>query len=379
MKVLHTISGLSMYGGGPSLSTLLTVKGLRQIGVEAEILTYSPDVKGDTLISTDAYIHAIEAAHDKRFAYSREYANALHNMTVSAEILHAQGVWQYPTHVTAIEARRKGKPYVISLRGMLYPQALKSSAWIKRLSMLLYQRCDLQQAACIHATCREEYEFYRQLGFTKPVVVIPNPIEVVDFPPLSFPPQSLVRIGYLGRIHPRKRIERLLYAMAALGTSASCCELVVIGGGNKEYEAFLQSEAERLHLSNVRFTGFLSGQEKETALRSLSYLFVPSDFENFGNIVTEALVRYIPVMASKGTPWEELNTYRCGWWVDNDVDTIASTMRAAIEMTEEERRAMGERGRQLIINNYSVEVVAAQMKSVYEWLLGGVKPDCVYE
>lgn len=141
----------------------------------------------------------------------------------------------------------------------------------------------------------------------------------------------------------------------------------------------MRLEAERLHLSNVQFTGFLSGQEKETTCQSLSYLFVPSDFENFGMIVAEALVRGIPVMASKGTPWEELNTYRCGWWVDNDVDTIASTMRAAIEMTEEERRAMGERGRQLIINHYSVEVVAAQMKSVYEWLLGGVKPDCVYE
>lgn len=33
-------------------------------------------------------------------------------------------------------------------------------------------------------------------------------------------------------------IERLLYAMAALGKKASCCELIVIGGGDKEYEGF---------------------------------------------------------------------------------------------------------------------------------------------
>ena len=51
----------------------------------------------------------------------------------------------------------------------------------------------------------------------------------------------------------------------------------------------------------------------------------------------------------------------------------------AIELPEEERRAMGERGRQLIIDHYSVDVVASQMKAVYEWLMGGVKPDCVYE
>ena len=39
-------------------------------------------------------------------------------------------------------------------------------------------------------------------------------------------------------------------------------------------------------------------------------------------IIAEALVRGIPVIASKGTPWQDLETHNCGWWVDNDLDTI---------------------------------------------------------
>lgn len=111
----------------------------------------------------------------------------------------------------------------------------------------------------------------------------------------------------------------------------------------------------------------------------LSYLIVPSDFENFGNIITEAMVHGIPVIASKGTPWQELNMHHCGWWVDNDVDTLAATIREALALSEEERIAMGKRGQQLVKENYSVEMVALKMKELYEWILyGGEKPEFVY-
>lgn len=127
------------------------------------------------------------------------------------------------------------------------------------------------------------------------------------------------------------------------------------------------------------FTGFLTGEKKEVMLNSLSFLVIPSDFENFGNIVTEALVRKIPVIASKGTPWQELNTYHCGWWVDNDVETLAATIRESLALSEEERIAMGKRGLQLVKENYSVEVVAGKMKQLYEWILyNGEKPEFVY-
>jgi glycosyltransferase involved in cell wall biosynthesis len=98
-------------------------------------------------------------------------------------------------------------------------------------------------------------------------------------------------------------------------------------------------------------------------------LVVPSDFENFGNIVTEALVRGIPVITSKGTPWEELNTHNCGWWIDNDVDTIAKTLKEAITLPEETYRQMGIRGRELIKNNYSIEIVVEKMLLLYQWIL----------
>ena len=154
-----------------------------------------------------------------------------------------------------------------------------------------------------------------------------------------------------------------------------------MGKGDDVYEQFLRSETKRLGLEDcVKFCGFVNGREKYEQLAQLSCLFVPSDFENFGMIVTEALSVGTPVMASLGTPWEELNTVGCGWWIDRTPKNIAQVMQQVIEMPIPELLAMGERGQQLVQKKYTAPMVVKQMKQLYEWLLEErFKPDFVYE
>ena len=374
MKVLHIISSMGVFSGGPALSTLLTVKGERDLGINSMILTYNVNKKGDQLIENASFIHLISPFGYERFAYSF----ALHKklMEEKVDLYHVHGIWQYPSICTFFLARKQRIPYVVTLRGMLYPQCFEKSSALKRFSFFLYLKSALQHAACLHATCIEEMEHLRNLNILSPIAVIPNPIfeEKDNCGIITF---EKVRIGYLGRIHPRKRIERLLYVNDKLRDLNF--QLIIIGEGDSDYMDFLKKEVDRLKLRNVIFTGFLTGKEKDQILNTLSYLIVPSDFENFGNIITEALIKGIPVIASKGTPWQELNIYHCGWWVDNDVDTLAVTIRKALELSEEERIAMGERGRELVKENYSVEMVGKKMKELYKWILyGGQKPEFVY-
>jgi glycosyltransferase involved in cell wall biosynthesis len=262
---------------------------------------------------------------------------------------------------------------------MLYPQDLAKGKFKKSIFLKLFLLNDLQKASCIHATCTEEMKHLRNLGVKSPVAVIPNPIGIAGIEkPVEA--KTKLRVGYLGRIHIRKKVERLIYAWNQLQNEANDGELMIIGDGDKQYLDFLKRESKRLRLNNVVFTGFLSGDEKEKALSSLSFLVVSSDFENFGNIVTEALVKGVPVIASKGTPWQELNTHHCGWWIDNDIDTIAKTLKEAIALTEKEYQQMGLRGRKLIKENYSIEIVSQKMMRLYQWILGqGTKPEFVYD
>lgn len=254
---------------------------------------------------------------------------------------------------------------------MLYPQALKKSFLWKKIVLCLYLKFSLQHASCLHATCIEEMEHLRNMGIFSPIAVNSqshsNRLNIQD----EIVSPDKLRIGYLGRIHPRKRIERILYAVDSLLDKE--IEIMIIGDGDPCYMQYLQEEVQRLQLKQVVFTGFLNGEEKKRALKMLSYLIVPSDFENFGNIITEAMVHGIPVIASKGTPWQELNMHHCGWWVDNDVDTLAATIREALALSEEERIAMGKRGQQLVKENYSVEMVALKMKELYDGFYMGVE------
>ena len=243
------------------------MQGERSVGLSSVVLTYDVDKRKDRLIDSSSFIYLVARPKERRFAYSSSFRKALEDE--SADLYHIQGIWQYPSVCTASWARKENKPYVITLRGMLYPQCFEKSAWIKKLSLWLYLKSDLQRAACLHATCMEEMEHLRNMGIYAPVAVIPNPIRT-------------------------------------------------------------------------------SGLQDN-------------------------------VIASKGTPWEELNTHRCGWWVDNDVDTLAATIREALNTSEAERIAMGERGKHLIQENYSVEMVAGKLKRLYEWILyGGEKPEFVY-
>lgn len=378
MHVLHSGS-LEVKSGGPALSTYLTIKGLIENGVKTEVIM--PPLSGNgKLVNDGVTIHYTTPITNVRFGYMPRLQQTLKNLQ-PYDLYHVQGIWQYLGHSVASFARRQHKPYVLTLRGMLYPQALAHSAFIKKMSLTLYQRKDLRQAACIQATCIDEMKHYRALGFNNPVAVLPNPIEIKGIIDRSVHQPDRMRIGYLGRVHPRKRIERLIYAFNALHHELQDAELLIIGADDKQYEAFLHEEVKRLHLeSNVRFTGFLTGKEKDEAIMSLSYLAVPSDFENFGNIATEALVRGVPVIASKGMPWQELETYNCGWWIDNDQETINQTLLEAVSLPEEKRIQMGINGKNLIRAEYSVPTLGEKMKRLYEWVLnGGEKPEFVYE
>jgi glycosyltransferase involved in cell wall biosynthesis len=372
-KILHAISSLSINAGGPTQSVYYTVKGLRTQKIEVDILTNQPNTK-EQLIANEDYIIFLPW-NNFSFAYSSCYGQYLKNHAY--DLYHVQGIWQYPTYITAKIARRYHKPYIITPRGMLYPQALNHSKLKKQLFLKLFLLNDLNKASAIHVTCMEEMQHIRNLGVKSPVAVIANPVNVPIETSISTPDK--LRIGYLGRVHPRKNIDRLLHVWNKLNLDKIDAELIIIGDGDTHYMNFLRTEQQRLNLKNVIFTGFLSGETKERILLSLSYLVVPSDFENFGMIIPEALIKGIPVIASKGTPWEELNTYRCGWWVDNDIDTLAITIEKAIHLSEKERIVMGKLGQELVKNNYSTEVISKKMVSLYEWILNnGEKPDFVY-
>ena len=375
MKILQTIAGFGAHSGGTSTCTYDLLSAMHGMGCDVDLMTVKVKDPSDKLMGQgEKWIKALDNDCRTPYGWSPNMTRFLR--ASDYDIYHTNGMWMHCNHETCTIARQKDKPYVITPHGMLYPQALARSAWKKKLLLNLGGvEKDLRHATCIHATCDAEMKHYRELGYTNPVAVIPNPMPIPSFIDDIKSEKSIKRIGYLGRIHPYKNTEALINAWITLGNEVKDAQLIIMGRGDNEYEAKMHQLVARHNLTNVEFAGFVNGREKFERLASLTALCVPSITENFGMTVTEALSVGTPVIASLGTPWQELNTKHCGWWVDNDVETLADTISQALSLPQDEIEKMGNNGKRLVNEKYRDTQVAAMMKQLYEWVLyGGVKP-----
>lgn len=395
MKVLQTIAWMSAKSGGPSTCTLDMMNGLYDINAQTELLTVKCSSPADhNLCEGQPWLHEVENDYKTPFVISRNVQQFLHNSDY--DLYHTNTLWMGINHDTCRIARSLGKPYIISPHGMLYPTALKVHAWKKWILLNLWYKKDIHNACCLHATCQQEMEHCRTFGYKGPIAVIPN---AVVFPQYlktanreadSFGFSNGKRyIGFLGRLHPIKKVENIIYALDLLrerdNGAINMVMLQIMGKYDDVYEQWLKDEVQRLHLeNNVEFVGRVSGKDKYDRLSRLSALLVPSVQENFGMIVPEALICGTPVFASLGTPWSELNDCNAGWYKDNNPATIADIIKKILTMPETELLQMGHNGRKLIEEKYEQHKVAAMMKQLYEWIVEDKmniykKPEFVYD
>lgn len=369
VKVLQTISGLSAQSGGPSTCTHDLMEGLHDIGANVDLLTVSsPDILG----KNEPWLLNVPNDCKTPLGLSNNIRSTLE--TSDYDLYHANALWAYSTHITCKTARQKGKPYILSPHGMLYPTALSMKKWKKWPMMKLWFYKDINQAACLHATCQQEAEYCRRFGYKGPIAVIPNCVvfpKGVELKTSIFEFEGRRQIGFLGRLHPIKNVENVIYALDKLTPSQrERISFQIMGKYDDRYESWLKEEVKRIGVeANVEFVGFVSGKEKYDRLTKLTALMVPSKQENFGMIVPEALICGTPVYASLGTPWNELNDCHCGWWRDNEPSTIANIICEILKMDESELLAMGRRGRKLIEENYEQHKVAGMMNTLYRWIV----------
>jgi glycosyltransferase involved in cell wall biosynthesis len=147
-------------------------------------------------------------------------------------------------------------------------------------------------------------------------------------------------------------------------------ECLICGPDEAGHTAEVRSEIQRLGLvDQVKLRPAVSGNEKWNLYRTAELFVLPSHSENFGIVVAEALASGLPVITTKGTPWEILNRFQCGWWIDDSVAAIENALQNACSLPSETLAQMGARGREYAQENLSWEQKAAQMKSLYERIL----------
>ena len=397
MKVLHVITGLRK-AAGTSVFVVELSGALKAKGVPVRIAICNLGSQNDLFSDLGNTVSSIKSVL---------------KVFPSADLVHIHGLWTPVLHRVHKWAHRNGIPVIWSPHGMLAPWAMSHKRWKKILPWYLYQKGDLKRAVMFHATSAKEADWIRDLGFTQKIVVAPLGTRM----PSQLPPcdHMLKTALFVGRIYPVKGLSHLITAWSCLPSEIRRgWQLRLVGPDQAGHMGELKRLADRLGVSQeIHFSGSLFDGQLSSAYRDADLFVLPSYTENFGGVVVDALSYGVPVITTKGTPWEELlgqegsnllragskipsgsghvqgssqvgtnssfilhpsslaDNGRCGWWIDIGVEPLAAALREAINLSDDERHAMGENGRRLVEAKYTWPAIAEQMKAAYAWILNG--------
>jgi poly(glycerol-phosphate) alpha-glucosyltransferase len=317
----------------------------------------------------------------RAWGYSNELVPAM--LDADLDILSVHGLWKYCSVAAQRWHRQTGRPYVVHPHGMLEPWAVRNAMWKKRIAAFLYENQHLRGAACLRALSEAEAQSIRSYGLHNPICVIPNGVDLPDLRESNAKTESTNRktLLYLGRLHPKKNISNLIRAwnetFNSQRSSGDRWVLAIAGWDQGGYESELKRLAAGTGTS-VLFLGPQFGADKSECYRACDAFILPSLSEGLPMAVLEAWSYAKPVLMTADCNLPEGFSAKAAIRIGSSSDEISAGLKQMIEMSGEDRAAMGTRGRTLVATNFSWPRIGEEMRAVYEWLLdNGAPPQTV--
>lgn len=393
MKILHVVSGVGRRSFG--LGTVVLNLAHSQLAQNHDVQIWCLDDPDEVAWAMQVgnlpsgCITGFPSCLPARLGYSLKMQWAVHTTSgQDFDVLHQHGIWTGLSLATTRWRSLYHKPTVIAAHGSLDPWALKRSRWRKRMAALAYERQNLRRASCLHALSENEASGFRDFGLTNPVAIIPNGIadewitQTADAEMFrrQFGISKNIRLMlFLGRITPKKGLPLLIEAMARLRDQLGDWKLIIAGADEFGHQAEIQAIIASLDLTeHVQFVGPVFEDLKRSAFAAADLFVLTSHSEGAPMTILEALGAGVPVLTTRASPWQELSTYDCGWWVDTSVESIVDALQDALGLPQTALRAMGQRGKALVKQRYTWSQIAQQTLLLYDWLLGrGEQPGFV--
>ncbi len=437
MKTVSLVASLSRKAGG----LFESVRRLHQCLAEIPTVNVSILGLEDEFSAADRpaweplHVESLRIIGPAQFGYSPGLGKKLTNF--DADVVHVHGVWMYPSVAALNWHRNTLRPYLISAHGMLDPWAIRNSAWKKRLAKLLYEEEHLRNSACLRALCQSEADSIRTLGLRNPICIIPNGI---DLPVVGLRddratgPQDHPVSGqwsvvsglkaegrrvllYLGRLHPKKGLVNLIEAWAQIqrsevrGQRSEGWLLAIAGWDQGGHEAELKRLCGELgvpfadvrdrnseikgqvsnvgnhgpnmtsdvrRLTSVLFLGPQFGEAKADCYANCDAFILPSFSEGLPMVVLEAWAYGKPVLMTPQCNLPEGFASNAAIHIEPTVESISEGLRSLLRAPASTLDSLGKNGRALVATRFTWPKIATEMKSVYDWVLGGgPKPACV--
>lgn len=379
------------YYGGPIQSTYELAKALIIDGNDGRVITTNANGKEKLEVKTGVF-HKLENELPVKYFKSLDSRGIslpmlfnLKSEIKKADIVYLISIFSPPTPFVIHYSKKLNIPLIISPKGQLGKWCLEQGSTFKKIWLRLFIQPITQahqggqaghQSFYWHLTSEEEEKSVLSVYSSAKTFVIPNGVNSELFSLNDKPKHKSFYNKYtgfdcaakkiivsMGRLHKVKGFDILIEAVNNVQSSKfeSVKELegqdvvLFIAGEDFGERKNLEQLIDKLGLNEKVFlVGKIEGSEKIEFLRNADVFALASHHENFGIVYAEALASGTPVVASKNTPWQDVEKYNCGKWVENTPEKFADSINQILDSDTEQ---MGENGRKYIEENFSSEKI----------------------
>ena len=313
VRSLHIVPSLDRGQGGLASAALGVCQQLAAQGHPVEMVTShssADHIEHVAIEYPDVRVHYLPRTFPQRFSNCASLPDWLVANRERFDIVEIHGVFMFLVFNAAAKLARLGIPYLVRPHGSLCPFDLRKKKQLKKIIGPWLTRGMLQRSAGVVSACNRESELLVLYGAQPARYVVPLPVPMVaqvsDEAAAGFrakhgiPPGAFV-VLFLSRLHHEKGLDFLIPALASLKQEFPNLWLVVAGGGKAAFVESVREEVANRGMSAwTVFPGFVSGAEKMAAFRASDLFALPSQSENFGIVVVEAMQCGLPTLISTG-------------------------------------------------------------------------------
>jgi glycosyltransferase involved in cell wall biosynthesis len=383
MNILHVIPGLTLERGGPATSVQALVRHQAVAGHRVHVLTTDQGERhGETPLplAEGVRLHRVSVFGPDRLAFAPRFAGACRESLKAADVVHVHSIFTYPVHAALRAALRQGVPAALKPCGQLHRYSLRRSALQKRTYLRLWGGMVRQACSLWVYTSRQEaadsWPFDDSARVLLPNGIDPREFEVDQAEARADADRRWPELGgspfvlFLGRMHPKKRLDLLLEAF--LGGAPAGYRLVVAGPDEAGLwpgltARFLSGEEAARRVLRLPA---VSGRDKVNLFAAADLFAMPSEHENFGIAALEALAAGTPIWLSPHVDLAE-EVSAAGWGETLPLDSAAWAKRFA-DLPREGAPCRDPRPqRSWVAERYSWAGVARALEGHYRTLIGG--------
>lgn len=372
MRVLRVLDSLDpAIGGPPSVFSAAVISSVAA-GATVECLTFEPPNKSlkdfpdyQRLVNNGIKVHA-----------ARDLLRAciyIVQRSKNFDIIHVDGCWVPISVLAVLIARLRGLRSAVTPHETLTGERYRAKTYLRAIAKRLLTYYYLKIANCLIFSSALER---RDSPPHPKAVVIPHPVfdDLASAAPtvvrVGHANSGLIRLGYLGRFHPKKNLKHIIIA----SLRSTHIRLFVAGNGSDAYAQAIKS----LDNGNgtISWLGFVKNTQREEFFKNIDFLVLASEYECFGMAAAEAMVRGIPVIVTQmvGVADEVQQTGGGMVLPTTAVETLLSAFEKCCRLTPEQYMQMQEHALKAS-NAYSYSAHGQSQVHTYRSLLSEGKPN----